>query len=101
VTVAVCLERSRELPLAVQWDLQYGRYFNCTCVRGEWSFGMRTGEDNPCHHHTTINTLQNNHVKRIHTLVVHLTWFDDVAEEDQDQDYMHQQFYKNADRALC
>jgi len=51
---------------------------------------MRVDENNPRRPHTSIGTLQkDDHIKRIHELVVHLTvfanvvMFDDAAEEDR------------------
>jgi len=89
--VAACLQRSREIPLAVHLDLKHGDYHDypdCTCIRNEWSSGMRINESNPCRYHTTINPLvEAEHIERIRTLDVKLTIFDNVAEEGPDQDF--------------
>ena len=88
--VAACLERSRELPLTVSLDLKHGDYDtypDCTCIRNEWSPGMRVDENNPCRYHTTIHPLLDiDHSRRIRELDVHLDMLDDSAEEP-DQDF--------------
>ena len=87
--VAACLERSREVPLTVRLDLKYGDYHDypdCTCIRNEWTPGMRINDDNPCRYHTTIDPLLKvDHVQRIRKLDVHLNILDDVAEEGPDE----------------
>ena len=43
--VATCLERSREAPLTVRLDLEYGDYADysdCTCIRNKRTPGTRT-----------------------------------------------------------
>jgi len=89
--VATCLERSRELPLAVHLDLKHGdydHYPNCTCIRGEWSAGKWQHEIHTCRYHTTINPLlEDDHLKRIRTLDVHLALLDDNGGEDPDWDF--------------
>jgi len=86
--VAACLERSREVPLAVHLDLKYGDYHDypdCTCIRNEWTSGMQINEDNPCRYHTTIDPLLGiNHIQRIRKLDVHLNMLD-VTEEGPDE----------------
>ena len=83
--------RSQEIPLAVHLDLKHGDYHDypdCTCIRNEWSSGMRINESNPCRYHTTINPLlEVEHIERIRTLEVKLTILDNVAEEGPDQDF--------------
>ena len=89
--VAACLERSREIPLDVHLDLKHGDYHDypdCTCIRNEWSSGMRINESNPCRYHTTINPLlEVEHIERIRTLDIKLAILDNVAEEGPDQDF--------------
>jgi len=81
--IAACLERSRDVPLAVRLDLEYGGYGDypdCTCIRDEWSSGRLVNEDNPCRYHTTIDPLlEDDHVERIHTLDAHLAMLNDVV----------------------
>jgi len=86
--VAACLERSRGIPLTVRLDLKYGDYSeypDCTCIRDEWSSGMRVNENNPCRYHTTIDPLLE--VNQIRTLDVHLTMIDDVARGGPNQEF--------------
>ena len=88
--VAACLERSREVPLTVNLDLKHGDYEdypNCTCLRNEWSSGMRINESDPCRYHTTIDPLlKAEHLQRIRKLDIHLSMLDDCAEDGPDQD---------------
>ena len=87
--VAACLERSREVPLAVHLDLGHGdyeEYPDCTCIRNMWSSGMRINERNPCRYHTTIDPLiEVDTIGRIRTLDVSLALLDDSVEEDPDR----------------
>ena len=89
--VAACLERSREVPLTVCLDLKYGDYDDhpdCTCLRNEWSSGMRIDESNPCRYHTTIEPLlEASHIQRIRKLDVRLSMLDNCAEDGPDQDF--------------
>ena len=89
--VAACLTRSQEVPLTVYLDLKHGDYQDfpgCTCIRNEWSSGMKINENNPCRYHTTIDPLLDvNHKQRIRTLDVNLSMLDSVAEEGPDQDF--------------
>ena len=89
--VAACLERSGGVPLTVCLDLKHGDYEDypdCTCIRNEWSSGMRINEANPCRYHTTIDPLlELDNIQRIRKLEVHLTMLDGYAEEGLDQDF--------------
>jgi len=91
--VAACLERSRELPLAVRLDLKHGdydHYPDCTCIRRDWSSGAWINERHPCRYHTAIlPLLEVNHLKRIRTLDVHLTLLDDNGEGDPDERFQN------------
>ena len=89
--VAACLERSREVPLAVCLDLKhsdYDHYPDCTCIRKDWSSGTWVNERHPCRYHTTIRPLLDDvHLKRVHTLDVHLTLLDENGEDDPDEGF--------------
>ena len=89
--VAACLKRSQEIPLTVCLDLKYGDYHdypNCTCIRNEWSPGMRIDESNPCRYHTTIDPLLTvDHLRRIRKLDVCLDLLDASDEWEPDQDF--------------
>ena len=93
--IAACLERSREVPLAVHMDLKYGDcddYPDCTCTRDGYNGGMLINEDNPCRYHTTFFPLANaDHIRRIRKLDINLKMVDDYAEEP-DQ-YFEDAFY--------
>jgi len=86
--VAACLERNRGAPLTVHLNLARGgeeHYPDCICIRDEWSSRMRVNERNPCRYHTTIYPLlEVDHTRRIRTLDVYLTLFDDYTEEHPD-----------------
>ena len=87
--IAACLERSREVPLAVHLDLKHGDYEDyprCTCIRDEWTSEMEINERNRCRYHTTIDPLLDVHATwRIRTLVVSLAMLGNT-EEDSDED---------------
>jgi len=89
--VAACLERSREVPLAVRLDLKHGcsdGYLDCTCVGDEWPSGVRSTDRNACRYHTTIlPLLEVNPIRRIRTLDVHLVVAGGYPGGDWDQDF--------------
>ena len=89
--IAACLERSLELPLAVRLDLKYGSYGDypdCTCIRDNWSSGMRVNVDDPCRYHTTIDPLLDDvHIERIRTLDVNLIMVDDFARSGPNREF--------------
>lgn len=83
--VAACLERSRDVSLAVSIDLRYGNYRNyrefqeCICYLRMPS--SKVTEENPCRYHTTILPLLNaDYTKRIRKLDVHLTLIENAEE---------------------
>ena len=86
--VATCLERSREVPLAVRLDLNHGDYDHCpdcTCIRKDRSSGTFFNECDPCRYHSTIHPLlEGVHLKRIHTLDVHLTLLDNIEDRPEE-----------------
>lgn len=89
--VAACLERSREVPLAVWLDLKYSNdrsYPDCTCIPGdEWSPGLQVDNNNSCRYRTAIDPLLNViHTKRIRKLDVRLTILD-ASEERSTQGF--------------
>ena len=89
--VAACLERSREVPLAVRLDLKNPGYHvdqDCACRRNERSFEMGINVRNPCRYHTTIGPLlEADHVRRIRTLDVYLIIRNGATDYDADDDF--------------
>ena len=89
--VAACLERSRELPLAIFLSSKHCHerdYPDCTCIpQSESSSGKEINKKNPCRYHTTINPLLNvDHTQRIRKLDVRLA-IHDSSWNGPDQDF--------------
>ena len=80
--IAACLERSREVPLAVHMDLEYGAYHyhsDCRCKQGR---PVAATDPHLCRYHSTfVPLVTSDCTRRIHKLDIHLHLLDTQTDD--------------------